>query len=65
MDINNVWINGTIPIGRWYENIYCKVWHERFRFWLIKLLIKSLYKSKNICYTRLDTGCSVKEEILK
>ena len=55
MNIWNVWANREMPTGRWCRSLYCKSWHERLRFWLVKLLLRSFGKSQ-VCYTRVDTG---------
>ena len=56
MDIANVWVNREMQTGKWYPILHCRRWHQRLRLWVIKLIIKSLAESKDICQTRLDTG---------
>jgi len=58
MDIDNIWVNRECQPGKWYPRTYCRKWHQRLRFWLVKRLLKSLYAEKDICWIRIDTSTS-------
>lgn len=57
MEINKLSINACeIADGEWHQRIYLRNWHEKLRWGLICLFLKSLYTEKRISYYKLETN---------
>ena len=41
-EMGGIWVNREKPTGRWFKQVHAEKWHERLRFWLVRLLIKSM-----------------------
>lgn len=53
MEITNIWVNACAPTNDWYRRVNCRGWHQRFRLWLVKQLLKSL--SGDYCWAKNET----------